>query len=276
MRIYKILNNNAVVVKEGEQEKIVMGYGVAFQKRKNDIINNAKIEKIFTMNEGNKKFQQLLETLPLEHIELAEDIISYAEGVLEAPLNNHIHISLTDHLSFAIERVEQGYHLTNKLLSEIKFLYQKEFDIGIWAIDLIKQRLNIDLSEDEAGHIALHIHTAKMNSENLESTLRLTTMISELIDLIQNEMNIHIDESSMSYQRLLTHLRFALSRLENKDTFHSLDEEMLSLIKKKYNQAYIVAEKIGEYLQLEYQLTLPEAEKGYITLHIQRVSERLD
>ncbi|MEK4316923.1 CAT RNA binding domain-containing protein, partial [Bacillus sp. FSL R7-0229] len=38
MKIYKILNNNAVVVKEGDQEKIVMGPGIAFQKGKNDVV----------------------------------------------------------------------------------------------------------------------------------------------------------------------------------------------------------------------------------------------
>jgi beta-glucoside operon transcriptional antiterminator len=38
MRIFRILNNNAVVVIDGPKEKIVMGNGIAFQKRKNDII----------------------------------------------------------------------------------------------------------------------------------------------------------------------------------------------------------------------------------------------
>ena len=32
-------------------------------------------------------------------------------------LNEHIHIALTDHLSFAIERVRDGIHLNNKLIA---------------------------------------------------------------------------------------------------------------------------------------------------------------
>lgn len=34
MKIYKVLNNNAALIKEDDQEKIVMGPGIAFQKRK--------------------------------------------------------------------------------------------------------------------------------------------------------------------------------------------------------------------------------------------------
>jgi len=38
MRINRILNNNVVVVKEGDEEIIVMGSGIAFGKKKNDVI----------------------------------------------------------------------------------------------------------------------------------------------------------------------------------------------------------------------------------------------
>lgn len=79
LKIYKVLNNNAAIIKEDGQEKIVMGPGIAFQKGKNDTIPRNKVEKIFTIHEENEKFKQILETLPEEHIEGAEEIISYAE-----------------------------------------------------------------------------------------------------------------------------------------------------------------------------------------------------
>jgi beta-glucoside operon transcriptional antiterminator len=273
-RIHKILNNNAVVVLDNGQEKIVMGSGIAFQKRKNDIIPNAKIEKIFVMEEENEKFQELLRTLPEEHIEIAEEIISYAEGELKAPLNNHIHIALTDHLSFAIERLQQGYRIQNKLLNEIKVLYKKEYQIGLWAKKLIKERLGVDIPDDEVGHIALHIHTAKMDTVSMNKTLQQTTLIREMIEIIERELHIKIDEESISYQRLLTHLRFAINRIENHEMFHSMDSEMLELIKTKYQKEFECAAKIAKYAKQEYNLKLPKSELAYITLHIQRLKEK--
>jgi beta-glucoside operon transcriptional antiterminator len=273
LRIHKILNNNAVVVLDDGKEKIVMGAGIGFQKRKNDIIPPAKIEKIFVMEEENEKFQQLLRTLPEEHIEIAEEIISYAEGKLQAPLNNHIHIALTDHLSFAIERLKQGYRIQNKLLNEIKVLYKTEYEIGLWAKQLIQERLGIEIPDDEAAHIALHIHTAKMDAASMNKTLRQTTLIREMID-IQAELDIPIDEDSISYQRLLTHLRFAINRIENGELLHSMDEEMLALIQTKYGKEFACAQKMAEHAKGEYGLEFPDAELAYIALHIQRLRKR--
>ncbi|MEB1807065.1 MAG: PRD domain-containing protein [Bacillaceae bacterium] len=271
MKIYKILNNNAVVVKEHDEEKIVMGSGIAFQKKKNDIINRQKVEKIFVMNEGNEKFQELLKTLPEEHIQIAEDIITYAEGYLQVPLSNHIHISLTDHLSFAIERHQQGFQINNKLLNEIKALYKKEFEIGKWAVQYVAEKLNVQLPVDEAGHIALHIHTAKLGSGDIASTLQQTTIISEVIEIIYQELGMDLDEESISYLRLLTHLRFALTRIESNEPFQVMDPDMLEIIQTKYAKAYTIAVKAGDYLEKEYDIQLPSSEMGYISLHIQRL-----
>lgn len=273
-RIHKILNNNAVVVLDEGKEKIVMGPGIAFQKRKNDLIPPGRIEKIFVMEEENEKFQQLLRTLPEEHIDIAEEIISYAEDKLQAPLNDHIHIALTDHLSFAIERLKQGYRIQNKLLNEIKVLYKAEYEIGLWAKQLIKERLGIEIPDDEAAHIALHIHTAKLDAASMNKTMRETTLIHELVDLIQTELGILIDKESISYQRLLTHLRFALSRIENGEPIHSMDEEMLALIQTKYAKEWACTQKAATYAEKEYGIRFPEEELAYIVLHIQRLRKR--
>ncbi|AHL73253.1 PRD domain-containing protein [Bacillus altitudinis] len=273
MKIYKILNNNAVVVKEGDQEKIVMGPGIAFQKGKNDVVPVQKIEKIFVVREENEKFKQILATLPEAHIEVAEHIISYAEGELMMPLSDHIHISLTDHLSFAIERVQKGIVLYNKLLGEIKVLYKQEYDIGKYAIRYVKERLGVDLPDDEAGYVALHIHTAKMNTESMKKTVKYTTMIKEMIEHVESVFERSIDEDSISYQRLVTHLRYALGRLESNEAFQIMDDDMLTFIQTKYDSAYRCALGLADLLKKEYGLHLPKSEIGYITLHVQRLQD---
>ncbi len=121
MKISKILNNNAVIVVDNQQEKIAVGAGIAFGKKRNDILNSGKIEKLFVMKE-NEKLQQLLCRIPEEHFIISEKIISFAEDYIGTKLNEHIHIALTDHLSFAIEREREGIQLKNKLLHEIRIL----------------------------------------------------------------------------------------------------------------------------------------------------------
>ncbi len=46
MQIAKVLNNNVVVVlDEHRREQVVMGRGLAFQKRPGDVLDDSKIEK---------------------------------------------------------------------------------------------------------------------------------------------------------------------------------------------------------------------------------------
>ena len=269
MKIKKILNNNAVVVSDNNEEKIAIGAGIAFQKKRNDIINPNKIEKLFIMKE-NEKFQQLLLRIPEEHFALAEDIITYAEESLESKLNDHVHIALTDHLSFAIERVREGIQLKNKLFHEIKTLYRKEFDIGIWAIKHIENKINIKMPVDEAAYLALHIHTAKLHGGDMKQTLRQTVIIGEMIQTIKECLNITIDENDISYQRLLTHLRFTLSRSSHPEQ-PVMDNEMLTMIKKKFSVSYQCAKSVSALLSAHYNLLLPDHELGYITIHIERL-----
>ncbi|HEY2422167.1 MAG TPA: PRD domain-containing protein [Neobacillus sp.] len=272
MKIKKILNNNAVVVSDHNEEKIAIGAGIAFQKKKNDIININKIEKLFVMKE-NEKFQQLLLQIPEKHFALAEEIITHAEGYLGTKLNEHIHIALTDHLSFAIERVMEGIQLKNKLLHEIKILYKKEFDIGLWAIKHIEEKAQIRMPIDEAAYIAIHIHTAKVQGADMKQTLRQTAIIGDMVQMITDELNIVLDEDDLSYQRLITHLRFTVSRINNFE-HHVMDEEMLKMLKMKFSISYNCAVKVATTISTTYGIHLPEQELGYITIHIERLRKR--
>ncbi|WP_100372563.1 BglG family transcription antiterminator LicT [Bacillus sp. FJAT-45037] len=276
MKINKVLNNNVVVVKEGLEEIIVMGSGLAFGKRKNDVINPEKIEKVFVMQDQSEyeKFTQITNMLPEEHIALAEEIITHAERRLQTNLNEHVHVALADHVSFAIERIKQGFSLHNKLLQEIKALYSTEFEIGLWAIDYISKKTGIELPEDEAGHLALHIHTAKMNASTMNEVMNTTVILHELISIIEQTLHVKVEEESISYQRLMTHLNFALKRVVEKEPFQDVDPDMHQLVEQKYAASYKTAEKLAQHVKERLQQDLPASELVYLTLHIQRIEKK--
>ena len=273
MKIKRILNNNAVVVyAEDQQEQIAVGTGIAYGKKKNDLVNTNKIEKLFVMKE-NEKLQQLLSRIPEEHFTISEEIISYAEQYMNTKLNEHIHIVLTDHLSFAIEREEQGIQLKNKLLEEIKILYRKEFEVGLWAIQHIKEKFDISMPVDEAAFIALHIHTMKLQGGDIRQTVRTTTIVRDMIQSIRRILDIKVEEDDISYQRLTTHLRFTLMRM-NQYEHHMMDDEMLEMIKKKFYHSYQCAAQVAKEVLIGHGVELPEHELGYIALHIERLRKK--
>jgi len=165
MKIEKVINNN-VVSSRGEdgRELILMGCGIAFKKKRGDVIEDSKIEKIFYADneERNSRMKQLFSRIPEEHIQLSSDIIDYARSRLTPGLSDNLYLTLTDHISMAIERMKSGIQLENSLLGEIQKNYSAEFEVGKHAVDMMNERLGLKLTYEEAGFIALHLVNAKL------------------------------------------------------------------------------------------------------------------
>lgn len=122
MKIAKIMNNNVVsALDEGNREIIVLGKGIGFQKHNGDLIDEAKVEKIFRLSEpARSKFEKLVEEIPYEYVSYTDEIVREATETLGMELNKNIYITLTDHLHFAIERYRRNITFQNALLWEIK------------------------------------------------------------------------------------------------------------------------------------------------------------
>ena len=142
MQIAKVLNNNVVVVlDEHRREQVVMGRGLAFQKRPGDVLDDSKIEKVFALQSDELvgRLGELLSQIPLEVMTTCDRIIDLARGRL-GKLQESLYITLTDHCHFAIERQKKGIALRNVLLWEIKRLYPKEFALGQEARAIIAKK----------------------------------------------------------------------------------------------------------------------------------------
>ena len=87
-----------------------------------------KIYKVLKNNNLNDKFLKLINDIPLECIEVAEEIIKYAESKLETTLNENIYLTLTDHISFTINRYKNNMEMKNSMLWDIKRLHKQEFN----------------------------------------------------------------------------------------------------------------------------------------------------
>ena len=150
MKVKKILNNNALLVTDNSKKELVaIGQGIGFRKKKNDLIFRNQFDKVF-IAEGNEKILETIQKVPEEYFKVAEKIIEYAEKQLNVTLDERILLTLSDHISFAVERIKNGIFIKNKLLYEIEILYAQEFEIGIWGINLISNEFGIGMPIDEA------------------------------------------------------------------------------------------------------------------------------
>lgn len=273
MKILKIINNNIVSsVNEEGKEVVVMGKGIGFRKKPGDEIEKAAVEKIFSLpKESTSQFEELVADIPYEHMQLAEEIIKYARESLGVKLNKNIYITLTDHLSYAIERSKEGIVVHNAFLWEIQKFYQKEYQVGVDALAIVKERVGAELPEDEAGFIALHLVNAEMDAD-LKQSVTMPGMIKDILNIIRYTVGRELDENTLSYERLVTHLKFFLQRIIKKEAYPDKDDTMCKTIFEHCPEEYGCAVKIKEYVKKKLGYDTSQEELMYLTMHINRVS----
>lgn len=273
MKIDKIINNNIVSTIEADgKEVVIMGRGLGFGMKPGKEIPEGKIEKVFRLDSQNStdKFKELLANLPLEHIQASTEIINYAKSVLNRRLNQSIYITLTDHINFAIERFKEKMMFTNPLLNEIKTFYKEEYLIGEYAVALIERRIGITLPVDEAGFIALHIVNAEYNTA-MRDTIDITTLIQNVVKIVKEYFSMDLDETSLNYQRFVTHLRFLAQRIIGGEMLNSENPEFNQLISQMYPEEYACSLKLKDYIQVTYHHDVTEEETAYLAVHIKRI-----
>lgn len=273
MKISKVINNNIVSsVDEDGREIVVMGRGIGFKVREGAEIPAERIEKIFRLEgeDALDRFKDLLSRMPLEHIKISDEIISYGKKVLNKPLNQNIYITLMDHINFAIERFQRNMMFPNPLAREVRSIYREEYLIGEYAVALIQRSLNIDFPADEAVSIALHIVNAEYNTA-MRDTIHITELIQQVLGIVAEYFNFLPDERSLNYDRFITHLKFLAQRIYSGELLDSDVPELSSMISKAYPEEYICGQKIQHFIEENYGHEVSDEEVAYLAVHIKRM-----
>lgn len=274
MKIDKIINNNVVsAMEDNGNEIVVMGRGIGYRVKRGMEIPEEQVEKVFRLdNPGTlDQFKLLLENLPLEHLQVSTEIINYAKSVLNRKINQNIYITLTDHINFSIDRYHQKMMFTNPLLREVKTFYKEEYLVGEYAIALIDRRIGIKLPVDEAASIALHIVNAEYNTK-MRDTIDITNLIQAVLGIVKDEFGMELDETSLNYERFITHLRFLAHRIYSRELLGNDDnQEFYEMVSKMYPEESACSLKVRDYISETYGHKVSDEEVSYLAVHIKRV-----
>ncbi len=160
--------------------------------------------------------------------------------------------------------------MKSELLWDIKRLYEEEFLVGVNALNIIKDKLNIKLPKDEAVTIALYILNAELNRD-ISDTINMINLIDEILEIVKLKFNIKFNDDSINYYRFIKHLKFFSQRLTVGKYYNDEDNELFEMIKLKYPDAYECTEIIESLIKLKYGNYLTKEEKLYLTVHIERI-----
>ena len=266
MKIIKKINNNiALAINAKDEEVIVIGKGIGFPKTPYELRDESIIEKIF-VTQSNNDYLEMFKDIPLEDIYLTQEIIKYGEEYLGKKLNTNILLTLSDHISYAIQRFNQGVEVKSPLEWEIKHLYPDEFKIGVKAIEIIRNERGIRLTEPESVFIALHFINAQIGDNKIDQTAKITEIIGDILGIVKYHFRIELDESSINFTRFVKHLQYFIYRQLNKSSLEGENENLYKIVEKQYTNENECVHKIEEFLKSNYGWNCSIDEKLYLVL----------
>ena len=272
LKILKVFNNNSIAAISDDLGDIILtGSGIGFQKKAGDLVDETKIEKTYLFKDDQKKrFEQSIAEVPAVYYEIAHKIVSKAVKDLKVDFSGEIFIAISDHLSFAVKRKKENIYLPNIILNETKIIYKEEYKVGLWALDYIENKIGIRLDEDEAGYLALHLVNFSL-SNNANNAMNIVTLTKEVLNLIKKTMKVELEEDSIGYTRISTHLKFLAERIFRDDASSVVDttSDIREMLKEDARLALCI-NRIVKLIKERYNYDLSPDEQTYLCIHIKK------
>lgn len=272
-RIAKTLNHNSFIGVEesSNQEYLVMGKGIAFGKKPGQRVQPGEDARIYSLTEltdrGNAR--AIVQGVSPDSLELASAVLDQAEKEF-GKIDRSIVFPMADHLDFAIRRIQNGEQISNPLTDDIRVMFYKEYKVASCIKELLKERLQIEIDEHEIGYIALHVHSAIVE-ENVSQAMEVARAVRESISLVENITGHKIDIMSLSYNRLMNHIRYMVARAVGGEKLKMNINDYMSV---KFPEAFQAAEKICKEMEISLKLPMEDIEIGYLAMHMERMMDR--
>lgn len=267
--IIKVLNNNTVLAKHDHEEIIVMFKGIGFGKKAGECLEIPPQAKKYLMQktyQSKDRFQNIIEYIDPIYLEITDEILKRAEARF-AKIDYNILLPLADHIFFTMKRMKENILPSNPFHYDIQLLFPDEYEVAQEARDIIFQYTSQKINDDEVGFITLHVHSAVSTNKVVES-MEATRIIHEQILQLQKDLNIVIDVHSISYARLMNHIKFLIVRI---NTGEKLQMDISEFTKDKFPFAYQQAQQMCDSLSKILKKEMPETEVGYLALHLERI-----
>ncbi len=277
MRVIKVLNNSLVLALDAQgRETILMGKGIGFHKAAGYQFGKEEVEKVFVLKDRSisRSIIRLAAEIDSVYFEIVKNIIDYAIEEFQMKLLDHIYLSLTDHLAFAVRRVKEGIVVPNFYTLDMQRFNPNEFQVGRYALQQVKEQIGVELPEDEAGNIAFHFINAQVDHPYNEKNRKISELTEDVLNIVKYYYQLVYDEESVTYSRYVTHVRLFAQRLVSGQ---QLPEDSSRLLYDQVAQActseFSCVERVEMFVRERFGVGLTNQETMYLALHIHRILE---
>ena len=107
--------------------------------------------------------------------------------------------------------------------------------------------------------------------ENVSQAMEIARTVRECICMVEEETGKSIDVMSLSYNRLMNHVRYMVARAIHGEKLKMSLNDYMSV---KFPVPYMTAEKICRKMEKSLKLPIPDIEIGYLAMHLERMMDR--
>ena len=267
--VLKVFNNNIVLVKSGNTEKILFAKGIGFGKKPDCIISKGtSIDKIFVIEnqENISNLENLINQVDSGFFAACEEAIYEISKMVNTELNERIHIGLIDHLFLAVKRIKDNEEVENPFLIETQTLYSKEYKLAELVARMIGIYSNVDIPDGEIGFIALHIHSA-LNDGKISNTIKNANLLNYIVEHVEKCLGYSIPKHSLDYARFCTHIKFAIQRILGNSI---VDNDLTNIVKDTYAESYFISEGIAKIIKENMGVNVADGEIACLAIHVER------
>lgn len=274
-RVKKALNNNTLIAigDKDNRECLLIGKGIGFGKKVSQRIEAPQECTIYSLHEHTDRgsAMELVKDMDPVFLEIAEQVLKEGERVF-GKIDWNILFPMADHIAFAVKRIQNGEQINNPLTGDIRALFHMEYNTAECIRPILKDRLGVEIDEHEVGYVALHIHSA-IENENVALSMQIAGAVRECIQLVEEKTGKTIDVMSLTYNRLMNHVRYMAARVTKGEP---LKLDMNNYMSEQFPDAFRLASIVCLHLSKYLKKKMDEVEIGYLAMHIQRVLAELD
>ncbi|WP_233419190.1 PRD domain-containing protein [Liquorilactobacillus hordei] len=100
--------------------------------------------------------------------------------------------------------------------------------------------------------------------------MKITELVDDVVNLVRYQAKKDLLSGSISYQRLITHVKFFANRLFTDRQLDGSDDIMTMHLQNKYPVATRVANQICAFIQRKYGLQVSNEEFTFLVIHVER------
>ncbi|MBP1906524.1 lichenan operon transcriptional antiterminator [Paenibacillus turicensis] len=233
------------------------------QKQREDIYSDLKIVSSVEM--------ELIRNIIMEQIQ------ELGVNLSDAAFNN-----LANHIAISCRRIREGNQVTVSPDDRNEIALIEVIEAAGQIVERIGKALQLSFSMDEVVYIAMHLSGNKWFSgkgdsieirrdSEIRSDDENYALVKDILVKIDRDLALKISNDQELIMGLCLHLKPALNRVKYG---MSIRNPMLEHVKSNYPFAFQAGVIMAKLIESKLGVVLPEAEMGYLAIHIGAAIER--